>query len=176
MRRDQQNKATDGERKASKSTDAIPDETAKGVTFNAVSQIDDEPTSDGENDSEAEEPLSCSFSWTKMSQRVYSNDKSVYLTPWDIGNNYQLRCEQRKRSILKKTTTPKSKPVQIKAPAKPAPLLPKDVSVGAVVERGSGGASGEIILPPQKARPPVIASTSTKKHVSLFKQKRLSQK
>ena len=66
----------------------------------------DKPTKKSDNESDPEEPLKCTFKWSKMSEKKYSNDKNTYLTPWDIDNNYKLRCADKKQSILKKTNKP----------------------------------------------------------------------
>ena len=78
----------------------------KSVEFNTtledVCLIDDRVQEDAE-ESDPEEPLTCNFTWSKMSKPSYSNEKNTYLTPWDIGKNYKIRCDERKQSILKKT-------------------------------------------------------------------------
>jgi len=134
----------------------------KNVKFNST--LEDvctiEEINKSDNESDPEEPLKCTFKWSKMSEKKYSNDKNTYLTPWDIDNNYKLRCADKKQSILKKT----NKPVQkVQLPPKKTVNEPLDVSVGNVLERGSSG-----FLPtlPQKA---------PSKRVSLFKQKRMAK-
>ena len=161
----------------------------KSVEFNTtledVCLIDDRVQEDTE-ESDPEEPLTCNFTWSKMSKPSYSNEKNTYLTPWDIGKNYKIRCDERKQSILKKTvpgtdifpgkntrlgflndirkaaTSKITEKVQNPVPKKE----PTDVSIGKIVERS--GSSGTFTAP-------VLPQKPTKR-VSLFKQKRLAQK
>ena len=78
----------------------------KSIEFNTTLEdvcVIDDRVQDDSAESEPEEPLTCKFTWSKMSKPSYSNEKNTYLTPWDIGKNYKIRCEERKQSILKKT-------------------------------------------------------------------------
>ena len=64
--------------------------------------IEDEVNVNDENESDPEEPLRLKFRPLKpKANPCYSESKNDYITPWDIHRNYEIRMNERSKSILK---------------------------------------------------------------------------